>query len=210
MRKDKKHKRSSKRKIDEGKTPLNSPWLSKDRKWTLFFWVGMSLVFNIPGILYLHLDDPAFDTLWKIVALLFTPVTLVIFNRTSFVKKDTFNNSEGIRITKKQMPDLWPVALICGGGVYTVLAIYVPHVENRWISSFISFSSLFFGISLYFFIKNCPISIMFNRKFWRFEPMPYRGSEYQSSSSSSSPSNSDMYTSPSYSSLSCNIHNDRR
>ena len=149
---------------------------------------------------------------WSV--LLGIPLIVTLANKTRFIKKDTFANSEDIELTKKQMPTgnfIWLTIL----GVALTFALSDKYAGRHVISSFISFTGLFSGLSLYFIFKNCPISILFNYKFWNFEPrlgirVSSSSNHFRNHSSSSSRSSSDYITNPSYGGLDSNIYNKYR
>lgn len=206
--------------LDNKQGSLNKQerWLNKDRIWTLVFWFGMSFGFSLANFLEYTLGVSEISSIIDWSTLLGIPLIVTLANRTRFIKKDTFANSEGRLIAEKQMPYSFLLAFILGL-VVTFIAVKTLHLprqqygESHFFSSFIFFSFFFSGLSLYFIFKNCPISILFNRKFWTFELRPggfRRDRFYESSSSSSSRSSSlnDYYTSPSYSSSMSNIYYD--
>jgi hypothetical protein len=129
------------------------------------------------------------------------PLLVRHFSKTSFIKKDTFANSEGKMLTKKQMPYLFALAGLSGLAIAFIVAeTILPKGATGFISSLVIFICLFSGISLYFIFKNCPISILFNRKFWTFEFKAggfARNSEHRASTGVTN-SMTDYYKSSSY------------
>ena len=158
--------------LTSGKKPLNQAktdkWLNKDRLWNLIFWFGMSSGLSLATFVKFILKTPDLFPFVAWSVLLGIPLIVTLANRTRFIKKDTFINSEGIELTKKQMPTgnfIWLTIL----GIALTFALSDKYAGRHVISSFISFTGLFSGFSLYFIFKNCPISILFNYKFWNFE-----------------------------------------
>ena len=146
---------------------------------------------------------------WSV--LLGLPLIVTLANRTRFIEKDTFVNSKGMELTKKQMPTgnfIWLTIL----GLALTFALSDKYAGRHVISSFISFTGLLSGFCLYFIFKNCPISLLFNYKFWNFKLYLGRrvnstSNHFSSSSSSGNrSSSSDYYTNPVYSSSPSNIH----
>jgi hypothetical protein len=149
---------------------VQNKWLTNDRLWNFVFWFCMSFglaagnVFKFQWVMH----DLASATDWT--SLIIFPLLIIIFNRTRFIKKDTFANSDGTTISKTQMPYAFPLATLSGFGIAFVVAeTILPKGYGNFFVAFAFFVFLFSGISLYFIFKNCPISILFNRKFWTIE-----------------------------------------
>lgn len=201
--------------------PLNhakqGKWLNKDRLWNFVFWFGMSSGFSVATFFRLTLRMP---NLFPVIAwstLILVPLMVTLANRTRFIQKDTFANNEGTILSKKQMPYMFPLAIMSGFGFSFIVAeTFFPKGSLNIIIHFIFFSCLFSGLSLYFIFKNCPISILFNYKFWTLELHP--GSRVSSPSnsytnsfcSSSRTPAIDYYTNPTYGGLKGNIYNKYR
>lgn len=138
-------------------------WLTKDRFWNFVFWFAISGGLAIGEFFRFNLKILEIASFIEQSTVIAIPLLLLIFNRTRYIKEDTFANSEGVVLTKKQMPyimfsmDIIPVFLLS--------FVLAENIENI-IISFIFFYSLFSGLSLYFIFKNCPISILFHSKFW--------------------------------------------
>ena len=149
---------------------VQAKWLNKDRLWNFVFWFGMSFGLAAGNVFKFQwgMHDLASATDWT--SLIIFPLLIIIFNRTRFIKKDTFANSDGIIISKTQMPYAFLLATLSGFVItFVVTETILPKEHGNFFASFAFFVSLFSGISLYFIFKNCPISILFNRKFWTFE-----------------------------------------
>lgn len=194
-----------------------SEWLTKDRFWNFVFWFGMSSGLAIAHFLRTNLQMLDTAIFIYLSTLLFIPVLLILFNKTRFIQKDTFTNSEGIVIADKQMPYSISLAIITGVGFSILLSEFLPKNSNSLFVAFALATFVFSGFSLYFIFKNCPISILFNYKFWvwkshqsaacpniRVSSSNDRFRNYTSSSSRSS--SSDYYTNPVYSSSPSNIY----
>jgi hypothetical protein len=191
-------------------------WLTKDRFWNFVFWFGMSSGLSLGTFIKFTLKMP---DLFPVVAwsvLLGVPLIVTLANRTRFIEKDTFVNSKGMELTKKQMPTgnfIWLTIL----GLALTFGLSDKYAGRHVISSFISFTGLFSGFCLYFIFKNCPVSILFNYKFWvwksrhsascpNFKSTPYNPPKYTSSTFRPN----DLITNPIYGGLSCNIYNKHR
>ena len=145
-------------------------WLNKDRLWNFVFWFGMSFGMALGNVIKFRLGLEDLSSTVDLATLFIMPIALLVFNRTRFIKKDTFANSEGVLISKKQMPYSFPLATISGLPIAFVVGTTILSKDvSSFFGAFIFFLSLSSGISLYFILKNCPISILFNRKFWTFE-----------------------------------------
>ena len=190
-----------------------SKWLTKDRFWNFVFWFGMS--FGMASAAFaksgLGLLATSKVIMWSTIALV--PLIVVLANKTRFIKKNTFANSEGIIIAKEQRPKATFLALLAGIGLAFVIAETVlPKGNGNFFAALVFFTSLFSGISLYFIYKNCPISILFNRRAWSFEKLD--STEQNSKlfdnhfdqSQRSSRDAQDRRCSPSYQSLGQNIY----
>lgn len=200
--------------------PLNQAkqdkWLNKDRLWNFVFWFGISGGLSLASFVKFVLKMPDLFLVIAWSVLLGIPLIVTLANKTRFIKKDTFANSEDIELTKKQMPTgnfIW-LTILC---VALTFALSDKYAGRHVISSFVTFAGLFSGFSLYFIFKNCPISILFNYKFWVWKsrqsascPNVRVGSSSNHfrnhSSSSSRSSSSDYFTNPSYSSSMSNIY----
>ncbi|WP_143548563.1 MULTISPECIES: hypothetical protein [unclassified Rickettsia] len=92
---------------------------------------------------------------------------LNIFNKTHFVKEDIFVNSEGRELkVPRDLPMSFFVIVSTVGSMILAGLLLDKYKDSDLLSSFVIFS-LLFGIPILFFIfKNCPISILFNRKVW--------------------------------------------
>ena len=208
---------------------VQSKWLTKDRLWNFVFWFGMS--FGMAVTMSVSKEQQAEYSLGTILiwaTMICVPMIVRHFSKTTFIKKDTFVNSEGVIISKKQMPYSFSLAGMSGLGIAFIVAeLFFPKGKLGFASLLAMYFSLFSGISLYFILKNCPISILFNRKFWTFEfkaggfarNSSHRASTgitnsmtdyYQSSSYNNSCGSYDYQRySPSYSHLANNIYHNR-
>jgi hypothetical protein len=203
-------------------------WLTKDRLWNFVFWFGMSFGMAVTAMISGFGQSTQEFSYWSAIYFWATvigmPIIIKYFAKTTSVKKDVFANSEGKILTKEQMPYSFPLAGISGlGVVFFISEVMIPRgCENFLIAFILSFSG-FSTISLYFIYKNCPISILFNRKFWTLEFRTASLTRHsEGSSSSRSPLNSNANPvhssssggrsydhhrySPSYSHLPQNIH----
>jgi hypothetical protein len=150
-------------------------WLSKNRFWNLVFWAGMSfgisLAFSMSGM-----NSPSGEfSLWSSfvawLTIIGVPITVKHFSKTTFVKDSIFLDKEGQEINiAKDLPS--GLLAIIATVVATFLIGAVLNTVFKDISADIKTSltvSTFFLIPILFFIfKNCPISILFNFKCWRY------------------------------------------
>ncbi|MGX6960903.1 MAG: hypothetical protein ACIPMY_06895 [Rickettsia endosymbiont of Pentastiridius leporinus] len=140
--------------------------ISKDNFWNLVFWFGMSAGFILDDIV----GTPKLGLISNIIrlsTLLCMSILLNIFNKTCFLKKDIFVNSEGRELkVPKDLPSVFFV--IVSTIALTVLAglLLDKYKGSDLIASFVIFPLLFGIPTLFFIFKNCPISILFNRKVW--------------------------------------------
>lgn len=143
-------------------------WLKKDRFWNFVFWFGMSFGFAITFSIPRELQDKyALSTVLIWLTLVGVPLLVRHFSKTTFVKEKMFLNSEGDLITEKQVPKSTFLALLAGVGLtFFIAEIFLPRGYSNFFLDLIFWLSLFSGISVYFIYKNCPISILFNRKAW--------------------------------------------
>ena len=98
-------------------------WLNKDRLWNFVFWFGMSL--GMAVTMSVSKEQQAKYSLGTILiwsTMIFVPMIVRHFSKTTFVKKDTFANSEGVLISKKQMPYSFPLAAISGLAIAFIVA----------------------------------------------------------------------------------------
>ena len=146
-----------------------SIWLTKDRLWNFVFWFGMSFGFSSALILANIGSKQNTFSYW--ISFLFwatifgVPFLVRRFSKTTFVKDKIFLNSEGNVIPEKNMPDLGVIFLL------TVLALAITgFIFDKFKIldhlGTVAIAMVLFGIpSLFFIYKNCPISILFNRKY---------------------------------------------
>jgi hypothetical protein len=152
-------------------------WLTKDRVWNFVFWFGMSLGLSISFAFNFNASRYNRFSYWSVFFFWFTiiviPLILKIFNGTKFIKALTFANSEGHILTEEQRPYLFGYAIFAGlPTVFAIAETVLKKAPENFIIGFILFLSFFAPISLYFIYKNCPISILFNRKFWTVDGNP--------------------------------------
>ena len=164
-------------KVTDSNTALankEEKWLTKDRFWNFVFWFGMSLGLSIAHFIRTNLHMADLAKIMYIITLLGIPLLLLLFNRTKLIKPLVFANSEGKILMEEQRPYLVLPAVLAGIAITTLLDIGFDSFrlgDNR-LKDFFIFVSIFSGISLYFIFKNCPISILFNPKFWTVDGHP--------------------------------------
>jgi hypothetical protein len=145
-------------------------WLTKDRFWNFVFWFGMSFGFSVALILANIGSKQNTFSYWISfffwATIIGVPLLVRHFSKTTFLKDKIFLNSEGDVIPEKNVPNLGFIVLS------TVLTVVIMGLffDKFKISDHlgtVAISTVLFGIpSLFFIYKNCPISILFNRKAW--------------------------------------------
>ena len=191
-------------------------WLTKDRFWNFVFWFGMSFGMASAVFAKTGLGLIALSKIIMCSTIILVPLSVVFASKTRFIQEDIFVNSEGIIITKEQKPKATFLALLAGAGLaFAIAETVLPKENGNFWAALLFFTSLFSGISLYFIYKNCPISILFNRKAWSCEKadISNQNSKLFDDSFSSRASNrdsNDIIYNPAYSSLSSNIYHRHR
>jgi hypothetical protein len=148
-------------------------WLTKDRLWNLVFWFGMSLGLSVSLSISKNLQQQyKIGSILIWATLIGVPLVLKIFNGTKFIKALTFANSEGQILTEEQRPYLFGYAIFAGLPTAFIIAEIILSESSSFISKLIIDLSFLAPISIYFIYKNCPISILFNSKFWTVEGNP--------------------------------------
>lgn len=159
------------------KQKKQSEWLTKDRFWNFVFWFGMSLGFSITAISTNLGQKSQTFSYWSAIffwsTLIGIPLILKKFNGTTFVKALTFVNSDGQILTEEQRPYLFGYAIFAGlPTAFVVAEIILPKTSENFMTSLVLSLCGFAPISIYFIYKNCPLSILFNRKFWTVDGHP--------------------------------------
>ena len=163
--------------------------MSKDRFWNFVFWFGMSAGFSTASAIK---DLPIIASVVFWLTLIFVPLTIFFFSKTTFIKDSIFLTKEGREIDiKKDLPTRFPI--IVTTVAFTVLTGAILDKIGTAISTIVAtiiLINVFFLIpTLFFVFKNCPISILFNRKLWSYivanAPMPTRRRNEESTSTSS-------------------------
>jgi hypothetical protein len=134
------------------------------------------------------------------------PLLVTLATRTRLIDKNTFVNSEGKIITEQQMPYSFIWASIAGFGFLVLLDMkigFLPYFDN-FLAYFLGNFMMLAGFSLYFIFKNCPVSILFNFKFWNLKMSQNMQSTYHNSSFLNS------YNDLSNSHLPTNVHHKRK
>ena len=148
-------------------------WVTKDRFWTFVFWFGMSLGLSMSLSVSANVQKQyKIGTILIWVTLIGIPLILKIFNGTKFIKALIFANSEGTVLTEEQRPYLFGYMIFAGIPVAFIIAEIALSKNSNFLSRFIVDFSFLAPVNLYFIYKNCPISILFNHKFWTVEGNP--------------------------------------
>jgi hypothetical protein len=104
------------------------------------------------------------------------PVIVRYFSKTTFVKDNMFLNSEGDLIAEESVPDLGLIMISMIASVIITGLLFDKFKVPDHLGTVV-ISAILFGIpSLYFMFKNCPISILFNHKYWESRPIAKRNS----------------------------------
>lgn len=207
------------------KQPKRTFWdsrMNKSNFWNLMFGIGMVLGGFITLKFGKAYPTPAFICAWT--TLIGVPLTVRYFSKVTFTD-GKFLTIEGRELDiPKQLPNGFLLIAITIGTVILVgaiadkLAKTYPDVLINLIFAPIFLISLFFIPVLFFILKNCPISILFNYQFLkqqnaRGRSSYYSGPEYKSPFAddySRSSSSSSWTTNPAYSSIGGNIYHHRR
>jgi len=157
---------------------VKSKWLTKDRFWNFVFWFGMSFGFAITfSVSSKQQAKYSLGTIFIWATMIGVPLLVRHFSKTTCVKDNIFLNSEGDLITEEQTPKSTFLALLAGVGLAFIVAeTILPKGYNNFFLEMVFFLSVFSGISLYFIYKNCPISILFNLKYWELRSTERRKS----------------------------------
>lgn len=151
-------------------------WLTKDRLWNFLFWFGMSLGLSTTLIIGGCRKNTTAFSYWSSfffwLTIIGVPLILKIFNGTKFIKALTFANSEGHILTEEQRPYLFGYSIFAGLLLVFIVAETFPKNPQHFMFDFVGSALLFAPMSLYFIYKNCPISILFNRRFWTVDGSP--------------------------------------
>ena len=187
-------------------------WLTKDRFWNFVFWFAMSFGFAVTfSVSSEQQAKYNLGTIFIWATMIGVPLLVRHFSKTTCVKDNIFLNSEGDLITEEQTPKSTFLALLAGVGLTFIIAeTILPKGYNNFFLDIVFFLSVFSGISLYFIYKNCPISILFNRKAWELRSTERRKSSgnddyYERHRRNSNNSHARTYDS-SYRHLPGNIH----
>lgn len=159
------------------KSLKQNKWLTKDRFWNFVFWFGMSLGLSATLIIGGCRKSTTTFSYWSSfffwLTIIVVPLILKIFNGTKFIKALTFANSEGQILTEEQRPYLFGYSIFAGLLlVFIVAETIFPKNPQHFMFDLVGSALFFTPISLYFIYKNCPISILFNHKFWTVDGNP--------------------------------------
>jgi hypothetical protein len=117
---------------------------------------------------------------------------MFLFSKTTFVKDSIFLTREGREIDiTKDLPTRFPIVVttvaftVLTGAILDKIGTAIPNI----VAATILINVFFLIPTLFFVFKNCPISILFNRKLWSYiaanAPMPTRRRNEESTSTSS-------------------------
>ena len=156
--------------------------MSKDRFWNFVFWFGMSAGFSAASSIKAF---PSIAIALFLLTLIIVPLTVFLFSKTTFVKDSIFLTREGREIDiTKDLPTRFPIVVTTVA--FTVLTGAILDKIGTAIPNIVAATIL---INVFFVFKNCPISILFNRKLWSYiaanAPMPTRRRNEESTSTSS-------------------------
>ena len=136
---------------------------SRDRKANLFFWLLLSLAGSSAMRLW-EWGYNIYGNMLLVATLILVPLLTVLLSKTEHQYGKKFANSKGQLITKAQMPTgsafiFLLISLFSCGFVFDQLKL-----ADSFLIDFIFCFFAFSGFPLYFIVKNCPISLLFNRK----------------------------------------------
>ncbi|WP_032139707.1 hypothetical protein [Rickettsia tamurae] len=157
---------SSKKQYSIFKKPI-----SKDNFWNLIFWFGMSAGTLVSFLLAPKANSEQGFSYLALAVFLITliGVPLVVWSRSkvTFVKENIFVNSEDRELkVPKDLPMAFFVIVSTIGSFALICLLLDKYKVSDPISALIAIPSLFAIPTLFFIFKNCPISILFNRKVW--------------------------------------------
>jgi len=141
---------------------------NKDNFWNLMFWFGISFSFFLTMLLGELLNNTVIDFILSWTTILIVPYLTTRFNKVIYTDDKIFLNSQGDPLTER-LPKklLWAIF-----SAIAVAAFTGSELDKNWlgVSELIAFpllvSVFIFVFTLYFIIKNCPISLLFNKNSW--------------------------------------------
>jgi hypothetical protein len=155
---------------------LFEPFANKDNFWNFIFALGM-----IIGSI----------TIGFVFSLIIMVLILKRFSKITFLDGKVFNSQGKELSIEKQTPSAAFVILTTVASTVWISMHFSPYLNTlpRTLSAAIIISSLIFIPTLFFILKNCPISILFNNKFWSYiaanAPTPTRRRNEESTATSS-------------------------
>ncbi len=197
--------------------------MKKDNFWNLVFWVGMSAGTVVSFFLAPKANsEQGFSYLALAVflsTLIGVPILVRSFSKVTFVKENIFVNSEGRELkVPKDLPMAFFVIVGTVGSMILAGLLLYKYKVSHFIVPFIMIPLLFGIPTLFFIFKNCPISILFNRKVWsvmakvnrRLNNFNHFHNATSQTTSSSNFSSSNWQTDPSCNLYAGNIYNRHR
>ena len=143
--------------------------LNRDNFWNLVF--GLSFISGWTMIGFIGEDHPNINFVISWLMILGIPASVTIANRVTFTEEKIFLNKVGMSLEGRYPKNLFfLIALTIGLPVLVGLTMDRHFRDiDPMISNFMLLFLLFMTPTLYFIYRNCPISILFNRKAWRSE-----------------------------------------
>ena len=162
---------------------LFEPFANKDNFWNFIFALGMILGSVTIGFVF---------------SLILMVLILKYFSKVTFIDGKVFNSQGKELSLEKQTPSAVFVILTTVASTVWISMHFSAYLNAlpSTISAAIIISCFISIPTLFFILKNCPISIMFNSKFW---------SSIEANAPKSTLRRKDTYTDPSYSFLSHNM-----
>ena len=155
---------------------LFEPFANKDNFWNFIFALGMILGSVTIGFVF---------------SLILMVLILKYFSKVTFIDGKVFNSQEKELSLEKQTPSAVFVILTTVASTVWISMHFSAYLNAlpSTVSAAIIISSLVFIPTLFFILKNCPISILFNYDFYKLHaqnaPMPTRRRNEESTSTSS-------------------------
>ena len=198
--------------------PLNTDkrFLSNDRKWTLFFWLGLTASLTFGSWIKNDLGMTDVAVFAMIILIPSVVLTTLLCNKTIAVSDSRLTNNKGFDIDDEKVIGSESFA----SAIVNIFIIFI--LDQLFFSSPLFFSSdagisilplpviIFLylaGFCAYFFIRNCPISILLHRRIWKeFKLSEKEKEEIRQANAKSHDEWWHRRTSPAYSYLASNHH----
>ena len=138
--------------------------MSRDNFWNLIFWLGMILSASVVDL---------FKGFSLILAVLFlvltftvTPYLLAKVNKVTYTNDKIFINKQGQVLNDrypKQLVVVLGLSMLVSAQLFSTFSKTFPLLGNSMLGYI---GTVFLCPILYFILKNCPVSILFNKHAW--------------------------------------------